>query len=211
MVKVIWARHGENVANLTRQFSYRRLDLDLTPLGREQAAQLAGQVAERLGDRGGSALVFSSPLRRAQQTAVVVAERLGVEVEVLEGLRELNVGDLDGRSDAASWQVYEQVLQDWRDGRADSRFPGGEDRHELCARLTGALQQIALVAKGRPALVVAHGANLRAALPELAGVADPGADLGTGQCADLDVALPGAAAPVVSLLTWGAIAMPHSA
>ncbi len=39
---VIWARHGQNQANLTRQFSHRRLDSDLTVVGREQAEALAG-------------------------------------------------------------------------------------------------------------------------------------------------------------------------
>lgn len=203
MTAVIWARHGQNVANLTRQFSFRRLDLDLTELGREQATHLADQLAARLGNQRHSTPVFASPLRRARQTAATVAKRLGSGIEVLDELRELNVGDLDGRQDAEAWQQYENVLQAWHGGHTGVRFPGGEDRHELCARLTTALRHVARVADGRSAVVVAHGANLRAALPELAGVPDPGFDLDPGQCAELEVDPLGDAGPVMTLLSWG--------
>jgi Histidine phosphatase superfamily (branch 1) len=73
--------------------------------------------------------LFASPLRRAQQTAEIVAGRLGGDVKTLDDLREVNVGDLDGRSDPEAWEIYESVLDDWRRGDHDRRFPGGEDRH----------------------------------------------------------------------------------
>ena len=184
---VLWARHGENEANLTRRFSHRRLDLDLTARGRAQAQQLAAGLACRLSAAPGSPALFSSPLRRAQQTAQIVAARLGAEPEVLDGLREVDVGDLDGRGDVEAWQVYESVRDDWRHARHERRFTGGEDWQELCARLRGSLREIAAATRGNAAVVVAHGANLRAALPGLAHVPDPGSDLGTGQFADLQV------------------------
>jgi len=199
---VLWARHGENEANLSRQFSYRRLDLDLTTVGRAQAGQLAGALDERLRELSRPPALFASPLRRAQQTAEIVAGRLGGDVETLDDLREVNVGDLDGRSDPEAWKIYESVLDDWRRGDHDRRFPGGEDRHKLCARLAAALCHIATQARSRPAVAVAHGANLRAALPGLARVQDPGVDLGTGQFADLEVGVGAAADGNVRLLRW---------
>jgi hypothetical protein len=56
-------------------------------------------------------------------------------------------------------------------------------------------------APGR-SLVVAHGANLRAALPGLTGGADPGADLPTGGVATLQVAPGALASPPVLLASW---------
>jgi broad specificity phosphatase PhoE len=198
---VLWARHGQNQANLTRQFSHRRLDLDLTARGRQQAEHLATALTARLGEAGEPPTLFSSPLRRALQTAEIVATRLGAAVEVIDALREVNVGELDGRADADAWRIYESVLEDWRQGRYERSFPGGENWHQLCARLRHALGCIAAAAPGDIAVVIAHGANLRAALPGIAHVPDPGSDLDTGQVADLQVTAT-VAAVRVRLLSW---------
>ena len=118
----------------------------------------------------------------------------------LDDLREVNVGELDGRSDAQAWEIYTAVLAAWRAGDTHARFPGGENRDELCARLLRALTAVARSAAAERALVVAHGANLRAALPCLAGEPDPGADLPTGGVAALHVR-PGGF-PMVRLVSW---------
>ena len=208
---VLWARHGENVANLTKTLSYRVFDGDLTDVGRGQARELGERLAA--ADAGQVQLLACSPLRRARQTAEIVGRRLGLPVAMeLDDLREVNVGDLDGRSDARAWEIYAAVLEAWRAGDTQARFPGGENRDELCSRLRRALTAVARgAAAGRsPAaarsgeegrsLVVAHGANLRAALPCLAGEPDPGADLPTGAVAALHVH-PGGS-PVVRLVSW---------
>ena len=208
---VLWARHGENVANLTKTLSYRVFDGDLTDVGRGQARELGERLAA--ADAGQLQLLACSPLRRARQTAEIVGRRLGLPVAMeLDDLREVNVGDLDGRSDARAWEIYAAVLEAWRAGDTQARFPGGENRDELCARLLRALTVVARSAVAGPplvladgavaerSLVVAHGANLRAALPCLAGEPDPGADLPTGAVAALHVH-PGGS-PVVRLVSW---------
>lgn len=198
---VLWARHGQNGANVTRQFSHRRLDLDLTAVGREQAEQLTVRLVARVSQATQSPALFCSPLRRTRQTAQIVAAALGVNIEVLDELRELNVGDLDGRNDREAWRIYESVLKDWRKGQYDRHFPGGEDSYELRARTSAALGKIATRTRGGTAVVVAHAGNLRAALPVLADAPDPGSDLPTGQFAVLRVAMADARARV-QLLAW---------
>jgi broad specificity phosphatase PhoE len=102
---VLWARHGQNLANLTHTFSHRVFDGDLTDLGRRQAQDLAERLAAPGGDPVGR--LVCSPLRRARQTADIVGLRLGLPVVMeLDELREVNVGDLDGRSDARAWETY---------------------------------------------------------------------------------------------------------
>jgi broad specificity phosphatase PhoE len=198
---LVWARHGQNVANLTETFSHRIFDGDLTDLGRMQADDLGRRLAvsaQRVE------FIACSPLRRAVQTARIVADRVDVPVGMeLDELRELNVGALDGRSDPEAWRIYNDVLSAWRAGRFDVRFPNGENAFELADRLRAGLMRVLAGSDGKPSLVVAHGANLRAALSLLTGLPDPGVDLPTGGVAQFDVSdRPGY--PSVRVLSWGA-------
>jgi len=74
MATIVWARHGQNVANLTRTLSFRSYDGDLTELGQRQARELGRALAARQADPVGR--IVSSPLRRARQTADIVASTL---------------------------------------------------------------------------------------------------------------------------------------
>ena len=201
MTDILWARHGQNVANLTKTFSYRVFDGDLTDAGRQQAQELADRLAGDAGEPIG--LLACSPLRRARQTAEIIGLRLGLAVTMeLDDLREINVGGLDGRSDERAWDTYARVLAAWRAGETEVRFPGGEDYAELCARLRRALAAAVRSAGDGRSLLVAHGANLRAALPGLAGEPDPGVDLPTGGVAALRVDPASHPFPLVQLLAW---------
>lgn len=148
-VTILWARHGQNVANISRTLSHRVFDGDLTDTGRRQAAELADRLAAT--PVMGSGQLICSPLRRARQTAQIIGERLGLPVaRELDELRELNVGALDGRNDPAAWDTYGAVLAAWQAGKAGVRFPEGEDYGELCARLRRALAVAARMRLARP-------------------------------------------------------------
>lgn len=197
MTTVTWARHGENLANVTRTFSFRVYDESLTGRGCQQARDLAARLAAGPApDR-----IVCSPLRRAAETAAILAEVLGTgDVTTDEDLREVDVGSLDGRNDAHSWETYNNVLDAWRHGDYAARFPRGEDCLDLAARLRAAFTAITEAVDDQ-VLVVAHGANIRAALPLLAAVPDPGQDLPTGGTARF-VASPQDAGIRVGLVSW---------
>ena len=195
-----WARHGENIANLTRTFSHRVFDGDLTELGRRQALTLGRALARTATP---PRFLAHSPLRRAAQTADILTTHLDIKARlVLDDLRELNVGDIDGRNDAEAWQTYTAVLEAWRRGEALERFPGGENLGELVDRLFRALTCTVAAAGAEPPLVVAHGANLRAAVPLLTGSPEPNVDLATGEVATLDI---DPEPHGIQLLTWGSL------
>jgi len=194
---VTWARHGENLANVTRTFSFRVYDESLTERGCQQARDLAARlVAGPAPDR-----IVCSPLRRAAETAAILAEALGTaDVTADDNLREVNVGSLDGCNDERSWDIYNSVLDAWRRGDYAARFPDGEDCTGLAARLRTAF--IAMSGPGDDqVLVVAHGANIRAALPLLAAAPDPGQDLPTGGTARF-LTSPGDADIRLFLVSW---------
>ena len=167
MTSVRWARHGQSEANVSLTLSHRVYDADLTELGRAQAAELGDRLA---ADPIGVAAILCSPMRRARGTAEIVADRLGLAVTaVLEDLRELDVGSLDGRRDDEAWDIYHQVLAAWSSGDPTACFPGGEDGDQLVARIRRAFDDAAAHdgGAGTCVLVVAHGGNLRAALSRL--------------------------------------------
>jgi broad specificity phosphatase PhoE len=113
MTMVTWARHGENLANVTGTLSFRVYDESLTGRGCQQARDLAARLAAGpVPDR-----IVCSPPRRAAETAAILARALGTaDVTADENLREVNVGSLDGRNDARSWDTYNSVLDAWRHG-----------------------------------------------------------------------------------------------
>jgi broad specificity phosphatase PhoE len=200
MTVVHWARHGENIANLSGTFSYRVFDGDLTDRGIAQAERLADRLQAAAGRYG---LLVCSPLRRARQTAQIVSARLGLPVAAeLDDLREVNVGELDGRADDRAWRVYDATLAAWRSGLLSERFPGGETGYELAARIRRGLTDIAGQAGTAEAIVIAHGASIRAAVPTLTGRPDPGRDLPTGNVARLLVDCSHGSAAQIALTAW---------
>jgi len=87
---LILARHGETDWNRENRFQ-GHADPPLNDLGREQSAALAASLAEERIAR-----IYTSPLRRAAETAEIVAAALGLDVEHVEGLREIDVGAWSG-------------------------------------------------------------------------------------------------------------------
>jgi probable phosphoglycerate mutase len=155
-----YVRHGENPANLTGELSCRKVDYPLTQRGVAQATALARSLASqpRL------TAIYASPLRRATQTAAIIAASAGVPVVAVEELRELDVGELEGRSDEQAWSTYVEVCYAWLAGDHDRAYPGGENYHQLTARLATAFRRALDHPPGSRVLMVAHDGIIRAGL-----------------------------------------------
>jgi broad specificity phosphatase PhoE len=137
-MKLYFIRHAENQANIERILSYKIVDLDLTPLGIQQA----NAVVEWLSDKH-TAKIYSSPMKRTMQTAEIIAQRLSLpEIIVLEELREINVGLLDGKRDAAAWESHDAIIKRWVGGESDLAFAGGESLAGLRERTKRAVDLV---------------------------------------------------------------------
>jgi probable phosphoglycerate mutase len=165
-VELLWARHAQSEANVARRLSHEVYDPPLTALGRTQADVLAARLCLSARDFV-SGPVFCSPMVRARETADRVAALLGHPVVPVDELRELDVGAIDGRSDAAAWALHDATLDAWERGEHDVAFPSGEDQHGLAERVRSGLARVVALSDGPRVLVVAHGGNLRAMLPML--------------------------------------------
>lgn len=169
MNQLFLLRHGENPANLNQEFSNRQVDHPLTKKGVLQAEQTADYFAKQ-----GLDAAYSSPLKRAVQTAEIIASRCNLDVTILEAFREIDVGSLEGRpATAADWAFHAQIMNDWFDGKNDAAFPDGENYDDLWARMQNGLLAATDGRTGQKILVVGHGGIMSACLKDLC----PGIDV----------------------------------
>jgi broad specificity phosphatase PhoE len=162
-MRITFTRHGESQANILRQISNRGLVHPLTPKGREQAAALADGLEDRAITR-----ICTSPLLRAIETSVIVAERLGVDYEVTDALREFDCGIAEGRADQVAWQMWHEVFDAWTMHRRwEQRIEDGESFHDVRDRFVPFIEGLVAQYSDTDAnlLCVAHGGVLWLMLP----------------------------------------------
>jgi alpha-ribazole phosphatase len=156
-VRLALVRHAE-AAEDVRGRCYGRLDVGLSVAGREQCAGLAETFRTEPVTS-----VVASPAVRARETAAAIAALHGLDVEIVDALRELDFGELEGRAydeiAASDPDLYEQ----WMTAPTTVRFPGGESFADLRARADAAVAS--LVEQHRELVVaVTHGGVVRAVL-----------------------------------------------
>ena len=166
---LVVARHGRSTWNAEGRFQGHG-DPPLDAVGRAQADALAGALARVQAQ---PAVVVSSDLRRAAETAGAVAVRCGVQVRTMPELREVDVGAWQGLTVADVQERFPQEYAQWAadPGDATLRRGGGETVAEAGARVAAALRSIASGWRYHSVVVVSHGLALQAAL-RLQGVDD---------------------------------------
>jgi broad specificity phosphatase PhoE len=151
---IFLARHGESDWNVQKRFQGHS-DRPLTERGREQAHALADLVGSEKIDA-----VYTSPLRRARETAEIVAARAGLEAVALPELREVDTGSWSGLSRADVEARFPEGFARWRSG--GSGWEDGESYEEMAERVIGALRKIAEDHPDGRVLVISHGGPIRA-------------------------------------------------
>jgi broad specificity phosphatase PhoE len=162
-MKIYFARHGESQANLLHVISNRGLRHGLTYRGREQAVTLADQLQGHPIAR-----IYSSPVLRAIETSVIVANQLNLDYEVVDALREYDCGVLEGRSDEAAWQQWQELFDTWViHKRWDERHEGGESFHDIHERFVPFIEGLVQCYAGtqEEIICVAHGGIYTMMLP----------------------------------------------
>jgi probable phosphoglycerate mutase len=159
-MRLILARHGETAANRDG-LGLGLQDVPLTEKGRQQAEALAEALAGVKIDA-----IYSSPLRRAMDTAQAIASRHGLEVIADERLTEMDVGDLDGLTFDEMRGRYPEFLSRWLGEEAGTlRMPGGsESLQEVQDRAREAVQRIAQRYERGTVVAVTHNFTIHALL-----------------------------------------------
>jgi probable phosphoglycerate mutase len=163
MLTLLLARHGETAWNRAGRYQ-GCLDTPLSALGRRQARALAEALdAWRLD------AVYTSPQRRALETAVPIATRRGCPLGVDPALREICHGDWEGLTVAEVEARFPALLRRWRTRPAGVRMPRGESLEEVAARVLPALDAIARRHPRGTVCVVTHGVPARLILARARG------------------------------------------
>lgn len=161
--RLVLVRHGQTDANVRRELDSVPPGAPLNELGLAQAAALGERLSTSPVVR-----VHASRATRAQQTAAPAAAAHGLDVEVLDGVHEVFVGDLEGRSDRQAREQFDIVYTAWWNGDLDARMPGGESAHDLRSRYLPVVEQI-MDGAGGDVVLVSHGAAIRLAAAALLG------------------------------------------
>jgi broad specificity phosphatase PhoE len=160
MGKLIMVRHGESEGNAIRRFTTSG-EAKITELGRRQAHDAAIRI--KLMFR--ATLVIASTYARARETGRIIAEELGIPLELEHGFREQSLGRLAG-------EPYESVAQD---PTFDSKQPwlwqppGGESHLDVRARIGPLLDRVVKHHADNEIVIVSHGGVMRCAWAHVTG------------------------------------------
>lgn len=169
--RLILLRHGQTELSVERRYSGHG-DPELTELGQKQAAAAARALEARLSGQGiEPAVVLSSPLRRARQTAAAVAETTGADLEVRPGLIETDFGGWEGLTFTEARERDPELHGRWL-GSADVEPPGGESFRAVGERVEAERARIVEEFAGRTVVLVSHVTPIKMLLRTALGAGD---------------------------------------
>ncbi|MGW1201186.1 bifunctional RNase H/acid phosphatase [Streptomyces cyaneofuscatus] len=146
-------RHGETLLTPEKRFSGSGgTDPELSAVGRDQAARAAAHFAAL----GTVQEIVSSPLRRCRETAAAVADRLGLDVRIEDGLRETDFGAWEGLTFGEVRELYGDDLTTWLADPEAAPTGGGESFAEVAERVAAARDRLTARYAGRTVLAVTH-------------------------------------------------------
>ena len=163
-MRLALVRHAETAED-TRGHCYGRLDVGLSVAGREQCARLA-DVFRSEPVRS----VWASPAVRACETAEAIAAPHRLDVGILEPLRELDFGELEGRAYDEIAVSDPELYERWMTAPTTVRFPGGESYADLQERVDAAVAALLAQPDAGLVAVVTHGGVVRAVLQTVLGI-----------------------------------------
>ncbi|MBC7223858.1 MAG: histidine phosphatase family protein, partial [Anaerolineae bacterium] len=161
---VILIRHGQTDWNVEPRFR-GTADIPLNEAGVAQAEALARRLASEP-----IAAVYSSPLRRATQTAEIIAQPHGLPVEAVQGFASADYGQWEGMLVAEVARQHPDLYDLWLHHPEQLQFPGGENLDQVRDRAFRALMEILPRHPDQRIVVVSHQVVTRTLLCAVLGL-----------------------------------------
>ena len=149
-------RHGEHTLQ-GKIVAGRTPGIGLSEKGRAEAEAAAARLAG-----AGIAAIYASPLQRAQETAAIVAGRLGLDIATHDDLNEVDFGDWTGSTFAAIRETAHYPA--WADRRSLAFIPGGETMRNVQRRITETMMDLHALHPDASLVLVSHGDTIRSGL-----------------------------------------------
>jgi probable phosphoglycerate mutase len=154
-MRLLLLRHGQTPSNVKGLLDTAYPGPGLTTLGERQAAAVPAALRDRQVDA-----IAVSPLVRTSLTAAPLARARGIEPLVVEGLEEIQAGELEMAGAHEAHQRYLGTAFGWARGDVGRAMPGGLDGRAFLERYDAAVAEVA--ARGDDSVViVSHGAAIR--------------------------------------------------
>ncbi|MBR5236926.1 MAG: histidine phosphatase family protein [Clostridia bacterium] len=164
MLELILVRHGETAGNL-RPTALGTTDLPLTERGRRQANSLSRVFALKRPEA-----IYTSPLRRASETAEAIAQPHGITVETIFDLCERRFGIWENMAVDDIRAEYEAEYTAWQQDLADYAIPGGESARQVYDRCAEVINELLKKHNEGSVVVVSHLGTIRCILAYLLGM-----------------------------------------
>jgi broad specificity phosphatase PhoE len=163
MAKLILARHGQTAWNVEKVFR-GRADVDLDEVGIKQAELLGKYLSNRELEA-----VYSSPLRRARDTANIVARCQKVVVRITEGLIDFDYGEWQCLPEQEVKRLCPALFNEWHSSPHKVRMPGGEGLEDVRGRAVQVVNRILSRHQGN-VLLVSHRVVIKILICHLLGL-----------------------------------------
>ncbi len=161
--RIYLVRHGATQHSTEDRFA-GETDVELSAIGRGQASRLAERLATRP-----LAAAFASPMRRARDTAAIVAATHDLEVEQLPGLREMSHGRWEGLTRDDVEEKYPDEYRRWSEDPLSFAPVGGDTGLAVTSRAIPALLSVVERYPDKEVLIVSHKATIRLMIGYLLG------------------------------------------
>ena len=164
MTQLILVRHGQTIANIEGRWTGWSTT-ELSEVGYAQVRAVAQCLQDTEEDY---VAIYTSPLPRASATATEIGSALNLQPIPVDGLREINFGDLDGITLEEMEERYPELYVRWQD-KTDVNFvwPNGEMRADFFLRVAETCSDILSRHHEGSVVVVSHGGTLRSCLAHL--------------------------------------------
>ncbi len=166
-LRLILIRHGEPEQEAKGR-CYGSLDVGLSESGREQIQSKLPSIRNLRAEA-----LYASPLKRAMESAAIVAASLQLEAAICAELREINFGSFEGLTYEDVEKLYPEEYRVWMERPTEIKFPQGESFAQVKTRVLKFKESLLTAHRGQTVIVVSHGGANRIILAEALAMPDP--------------------------------------
>jgi alpha-ribazole phosphatase len=166
LLRLILLRHGEP-EQAAKGRCYGRLNVGLSDEGRKQIEAKLAAIRNLRADA-----LYTSPLKRAVESARIVSDCLGLEPISTDELREINFGAFEGLTYEEVEKRYPEDYKLWMERPTEITFPQGESFAQMKARVLRFRQCLLNTHNSKTVVVISHGGANRILLADALAIPD---------------------------------------